>query len=147
MIGLFDPWEWCDYFYEHPINYKTIKPLGADFNLHTNGIMEEKKLSLGVFYLAKASLSACYSFSLQQFCFILLSNNWTVVLSLCPSPDTIWSRSSERFSLEITESTRISSINESTQCVLAIIHHHAMTKRSSSSHSQLRSLERETRID
>jgi len=45
-------------------------PLGADFNMHTNGNMEEKKLTLRVFYLAKASLiSACYSFSLKQFFF------------------------------------------------------------------------------
>jgi hypothetical protein len=38
------------------MNYKTIKPLGADFNLHTNGIMEEE-IELGVFYLAKTSFS------------------------------------------------------------------------------------------
>ena len=31
-------------------------PLGDDFNMHTNGNKEEKKLTLRDFYLAKASL-------------------------------------------------------------------------------------------
>jgi len=36
-------------------DYKAM-PLGADFNMHTNGNMEEKKLTLRDFYLAKGSL-------------------------------------------------------------------------------------------